>query len=305
MHYRKYEINESFFDIIDTEEKAYILGFIFADGSVGHYKGTFKLAIVQTVQDTEILEKIAGQIYKNPFAIKYYKKKRGKPQGTFYVHNQRLVESLYEYGCVSRKSLILQFPTLLPNNIMPHFIRGYFDGDGCVYVGRRGGQLRISWSVTSSIDFCRGLFSYIITTLAIEPRLALVGKRKRSAVISIETINDTLQILDFMYSNMKTDFYLKRKYEKYQQIKLLLTDKNELMSFLGTDRLRMNRKFSEEEEQFIIKSYVAGKTSYEIGQDLNTLGPTIIKILRRNNIQRRTLGSHVQRDPRSGRFLGK
>lgn len=44
---------------------------------------------------------------------------------------------LSKHGCVPNKSLILKFPTTLPNELVNDFIRGYFDGDGSVYINNK------------------------------------------------------------------------------------------------------------------------------------------------------------------------
>lgn len=59
MKLRKYSLNESYFEKIDSEEKAYFLGFLFSDGSVSKYSLNLSLAEV----DKEILEKKSRKIY--------------------------------------------------------------------------------------------------------------------------------------------------------------------------------------------------------------------------------------------------
>ena len=48
------------------------------------------------------------------------------------VCGTKIHHDLEKHGCVENKSLILQFPTTVPEELMHHFIRGYFDGDGCI-----------------------------------------------------------------------------------------------------------------------------------------------------------------------------
>ena len=51
------------------------------------------------------------------------------------IVNDHLVNSLNNKGVLYKKSKILTFPTIqqVPKNLLFHFIRGYFDGDGSVY----------------------------------------------------------------------------------------------------------------------------------------------------------------------------
>lgn len=130
----KYSVDETFFKKIDTEEKAYVLGWMYSDGNVRH-DGKWRISIAIT--DEEILLKIKDIIkYDGPL---YYKSKEGnrKDQVELCVNRKRMTDDLINLGCVPAKSLILTLPTYeqIPENLFNHFIRGIFDGDGSVYNG--------------------------------------------------------------------------------------------------------------------------------------------------------------------------
>lgn len=133
--YKKKQIDETFFECIDTEEKAYILGFIYADGYV---TGT-KFGIKQCKKDCEILEKIKRALKSN-HKIGFYINKNGYVSGneycSFIVDRRKMVNDLISLGVCENKSKILEFPNYgqVPQELMKHFIRGYFDGDGSVYL---------------------------------------------------------------------------------------------------------------------------------------------------------------------------
>jgi intein/homing endonuclease len=48
------------------------------------------------------------------------------------LYGKKLHDDLVKHGCVEKKSLILQFPKDLSQELISHFVRGYFDGDGCI-----------------------------------------------------------------------------------------------------------------------------------------------------------------------------
>ena len=48
-----------------------------------------------------------------------------------------MVNDLINLGCIPNKSLTLTFPDFINDELLPHFIRGYFDGDGCIWNGKR------------------------------------------------------------------------------------------------------------------------------------------------------------------------
>ncbi len=134
-YYKRKQIDESFFEFINTEEKAYILGFIYADGYI---TGT-KFGIKQSKKDYEILEKIRKAL-KSEHKIGIYINNNGYINGneycSFIVDRKKIVDDLISLGVCENKSKILKFPNYnqVPKKMINHFIRGYFDGDGSVYL---------------------------------------------------------------------------------------------------------------------------------------------------------------------------
>jgi len=135
--HRKYSLNEDFFEIIDTEEKAYWLGFIAADGDI--CSGRPRMGLALAIKDKERVELFRDHIEAtNPI---YYRetKRNGKSHGNvgIRIRSKKLCKDLIDKGVVPRKSLILKPPKNVPENLIHHWIRGYFDGDGCVdYYGK-------------------------------------------------------------------------------------------------------------------------------------------------------------------------
>ena len=123
--------DESVFDVIDTEEKAYWLGFMCADGTISsspenpEVKTEFKIELSLASKDLSHLEKFAAFI-KYRKAI-YCDNKRCR----IFLNSERMWKSLYKHGCIPQKTLKLQFP-VLDQPLIRHFIRGYWDGDGCL-----------------------------------------------------------------------------------------------------------------------------------------------------------------------------
>lgn len=135
------KFDETVFDVIDTEEKAYWLGFIFADGSIrsieGQIKPKYTLEVSLKGLDIEHLRKF-NKFMKASKEIKITKSKCGNKEFDRYrwiITNKHLWNTLYKLGCTSNKSLSLEFPEnniFRDTSLIRHFIRGYFDGDGCI-----------------------------------------------------------------------------------------------------------------------------------------------------------------------------
>ncbi len=129
----KYTINEKFFEIIDTQEKAYILGLIYADGSIHHTKAEMKLSLQE--QDKHVLEEINLLLTSNkPLRFYALEKKNSNwaNQYALVIERRKCIEDLKNLGVLPGKSFMnLSFPNL-DKHFISHFIRGYFDGDGCI-----------------------------------------------------------------------------------------------------------------------------------------------------------------------------
>lgn len=131
--WRKHTLDETYFDKIDTREKAYVLGFIYADGCVYFNakrpgQGAFMLNLQR--RDIEMFRFIQGAI-KSSHPL--YDDKEAKAYRLI-ISNHRFCESLLKAGVTPRKSLTLEFPSesILPKRLRRAFILGYFDGDGSV-----------------------------------------------------------------------------------------------------------------------------------------------------------------------------
>lgn len=116
--------DERFFEKIDTEEKAYFLGWLYSDGNVCKKMKTISIDLHG--KDMEILEKLNDLIYFERKCYKYREKAK------LLLCRKIMCEDFLNKGCMPAKTYILKFPTIdqVPENLLPHFIRGLWDGDG-------------------------------------------------------------------------------------------------------------------------------------------------------------------------------
>lgn len=128
--HNKYQINNKYFDKIDSEEKAYWLGFIWADGCVYTRRNGRESGLKITIKDKEHLEKFKNSI--DFFGKIYIKKGSGfKPDSLHYtisICDKNIYCSLIKLG----RNNGIGIPKI-PEKLKRHFLRGYFDGDGSVY----------------------------------------------------------------------------------------------------------------------------------------------------------------------------
>ena len=143
-HQNKTKFNENVFDEINTEEKAYWLGFIFADGYIDSSpllpvkKSRYAFEVSLKGNDIEHLNKFNKFMEHNKNNVKLGEVRCNNKIITrcrWGIVNKHLWERLNELGCIPNKSTILSFPNKTifeSDSLIISFIRGYFDGDGCL-----------------------------------------------------------------------------------------------------------------------------------------------------------------------------
>lgn len=134
---RKYIVNETFFEIIDNEIKAYWLGFLMGDG----YQNGSEVILHLSEKDIEHLHHFKNHINSN-HPIKHDKNKTI----TLRIGSKKICKSLTKLGCIQAKTFCAIFP-FMQKQLQRHFIRGLFDADGCIYVDK---NWRCRWSIYSA-----------------------------------------------------------------------------------------------------------------------------------------------------------
>jgi len=188
------QFNENFFESIDSEDKAYWLGFIMADGCVSMTHSP-KVVIKLAAKDRSHL-------------IKWHKAINSCLKIcdlTIGVHSQhysrKMCNDLINLGCTPRKSNTLIFPKI-NTNLLNHLARGYFDGDGCASITKKK-QLKISFVGTE--QFLSSLQSILGTKNKLRP----TGTNKTARVLEFHGNKKARSISDWLYAD--ATIYLKRK----------------------------------------------------------------------------------------------
>lgn len=216
---KKYTCNTDFFKVIDNEEKAYWLGFIYADGCVTKNKLVIRLSSL----DKKHLDKFKKSINSN-HPIHDYNCTNGFSNPNHFssnicINSEELVNDLINYGVVYNKSLILKFPCL-KDSLIKHFIRGYFDGDGSVsstkYSKNKGGVKRYIkgvFSLTGTKEFLEECKKHLPCNFSLSKE-----KRRNSNTWYLKTSSmvKTYILHDYFYN--ESTVYLDRKFDKFKEI---------------------------------------------------------------------------------------
>lgn len=210
----KHEVNLDFFKKIDTEIKAYVLGFWYADGNV--VKDKIRLQIT----DLDILERIKKEIdYTGDLYITQPRKENHKTQYCLSIARGEVVEDMIRLGCVPNKTLVTKFPTqdIVPQELIRHFIRGYIDGDGNIYAPNRANIIRCQ--IVGTKEFLQGieLFAKSVNSkCSWTQRFPERNNNNHNLIISGNA--NCIKFLDEIYRD--SIIHLDRKYRSYKNYKL-------------------------------------------------------------------------------------
>ena len=219
--FKKYSVNEKIFDSIDTEEKAYWLGFLMADGYNHESKSCVALRLKK--EDKEILEKYK-QFLETDTPIYEYNRvtKVNKLERTYCELNicsPYFSEKLAELGCTQRKTFTLQFPNI-SQNLYSHFIRGFFDGDGCLSIKDRldrrkkyGNSKRYQFTIVSNTSFLIQLQKILVEELNINTTILESSPNSLIKSLHYNGKNIVIKIMNYLYKD--ATIYLKRKHDLY------------------------------------------------------------------------------------------
>ncbi|MCK9567806.1 hypothetical protein M0R72_02500 [Candidatus Pacearchaeota archaeon] len=208
--FNKYEINE-YFDTIDTPNKAYFLGLLYADGNVNRKLNQITLKLkasdVHILNDIKYEFGINGPLYKDR-----PKNPRAENQLALKIINKRTKDNFIRHGVIPRKTWRLSFPFWLPQNLRSHFVRGYFDGDGCLYIDRN--RNNASFDICGTYNMCSDLEFVLKNSIGV---CTQISKDRNIFRIRIRRYIDVVAVCNWMYYDAK--LFLKRKYDKYQEIR--------------------------------------------------------------------------------------
>ena len=205
---RQYKLNTNYFNKIDSHEKAYVLGFLYADGSNRGDGITF----TQDVERIDILENIKRAL-ESEAPIR-----EARPgHYIFEVFSDIMVKDIEKLGVVKNKSLVLQFPTeeIVPDEFMSSFVLGYFDGDGTIHKTKsNNGYISYCCGFIGTKELLTWIANYVgypDTTFS-----KRYNDNKNNYYIRWGGNNKPLEVLNTFYP--LSPVHLDRKYKLYQEL---------------------------------------------------------------------------------------
>ena len=206
-------LNEHFFERIDNEASAYFLGLIISDGNVFHVDDGRQDSISITLDDEDVY---LLQTFKDMTGGSCAIAKDGRGCRQFAIRSNLMAEDLAEYGVVPRKSFHTYLPDV-PDDMMPHLIRGIFDGDGCAWAGNWHGKFCHSLGFCGTHRLMSDIVEYTYEHWGLKKKpLVYDYKERQLSEFKVVSYYDTWLFGERMYDN--ATIFMKRKREKYDEI---------------------------------------------------------------------------------------
>jgi len=223
---RKYSFNKNYFDNIDNQDTAYWLGFIYADGYiVSRQKHNNRaLGISLAEKDKSHLEKFRKCIDGNtPIGTYRSSGYSNTKYCRLLLKDEDMIEKLISHGVLEHKTNILQPPNV-DEHLVPHFIRGYFDGDGSVWKQNndKGKNIQYSVGFTGTEELLSFVQNHLLAHNVIQRLYPLRKRKPHHTVVNFKFggNHNSLRFLDYIYSG--SNIRLDRKFEIYLDLKRLV-----------------------------------------------------------------------------------
>jgi hypothetical protein len=129
---RTHNVNDNFFKTW-SHDMAYILGFWFADGNICKRKGSGCFIIAQHTKDRYILEKMLD-VMSSDYPV--FASKTRPDASQFEISSEIIYNDIIALGGMPKKSLKIECPNI-PQEFFNDFVRGVFDGDGCISINTK------------------------------------------------------------------------------------------------------------------------------------------------------------------------
>lgn len=220
---RQHYVDDAFFSTIDTEPKAYWLGFLYADGCLSQraYEYTVRLSLQGS--DAEHVHRLRDALRaEHPVKMQrstfeYQGKTKPRVAAGLVISSKGLWSDLKKLGCTPAKTFTLRWPTeeQVPSRFLHHFIRGYFDGDGCMWISKHTHERTASF--VSSTPFVEELdrvlkWRYGVVKTYTREHHATPGV----SYLSIKRYSDILTLRDCLYASATV--WLPRKREAFDAV---------------------------------------------------------------------------------------
>lgn len=204
-------LKKNFFENIDNEINAYWVGFLYADGWI---QGDHEIQIELQRKDIQHIERFKKDInqqskiktYEKDILIANNKNIQHTETCKIRVYQKQMFDDLYKIGFRKDKTYNSIFPIIEDDKLFIHMLRGFIDGDGCIYIDKNG---RTNLHITNNNIFFLEHIKNRMDAMGFKTQIYKETETKNRLVWT----SKVLQFLDVLYKD--STIYLERKYNKY------------------------------------------------------------------------------------------
>lgn len=211
--HKKYSLDEKYFEKIDTKDKAYFLGLLIADGHAN--KKGFEISL--QIEDRKVIDLFKSYIkYTGNLKIKKDSRKEiYKDSVRLTISRQKIAIDLSKFGIKQGKSYNAYFPDI-PEEFHSHFIRGVFDGDGCICYSE---NRRNIFDICGNQELIEEIKNCLMRNCNItNKKLNNPNKNKNFVHLVVGNKKEIENIRNFIYSDCENLFINRKHYKMFNLI---------------------------------------------------------------------------------------
>ena len=188
---RAYSVDDNYFETIDSQKKAYWLGWLITDGYVKTKANTCRgvvkensISLKLQAKDRYVLEDfkkdlntdISIKTIKSRKAFEYTNKItnktvciKGGEQAEFRFTSAKMVQDLAKYDIHQNKTYDVVFPKELDSKYYPGFIAGVISGDGCIDIKKNRKGFILRCTIAGTLDLVQKIREILIKEICFNP----------------------------------------------------------------------------------------------------------------------------------------
>lgn len=237
---RKYTLDETYFDKMDTPQAIYWFGLLLADGC--HYpENTISLFLQE--RDSALLEALNVTIGSNkPLTVR--KEKKGQGSCGIIMHSKKIAARLNDLGIVKKKTFLTKWPEWLEERFYQAFLLGCWDGDG--WVGKNTGI-----SYIGTLSLCESIATVFREKTGVNCFVKKAGNEGSDTFVALVAgRTQSVRVLEWLYSG-GVEIFLERKYQRFLDMK----DKKRKNAVLNENGEKLNEEEIKERNRLNHNAY--------------------------------------------------
>lgn len=235
-NHRIYSCDFDFFKIVDNEEKAYTLGLLASDGHIKHTKTRHDIMLCLT--DLELIEKIKTCLKSNHPIKSFKRSEKHQIQNKIHIQSVEMVHDLEKFNLTGNKTFRTHIPKEIPENLVKHFIRGYFDGDGSIWLDKRRRGLGAVTITSSSLLVLQQIENHLKENNILRKHKSYIEPGHGNCyAIRTSKREEMVLFLSYLYDN--ANIFMERKKQSYLTLKnrpIKVKNKNCTSKYFGVIR---------------------------------------------------------------------